>query len=224
MNMSGADSIVDPRPLLRIAHSPDPDDAFMWWPLQAGPDGPSAIDTGRFRYEAVLDDIESLNQRSHGGELELTALSCAQYPHVCDRYAITACGASLGDGYGPKLVARDALDIPGLAALAEAAPGAFVIAVPGERTSAHGITPSRACDRTRRRAAVGRNASCVERDGAEAVTPSDRDRSGCPGRGRPGARRLEHRGAGHRSDRPRDRLRSRFHDRTATYWPRTIVH
>ena len=63
----------DNRPLLRLGHSPDPDDAFMWWPLVEHDGRPARIDTGRFRYESVMDDIESLNQRSMSSELEITA-------------------------------------------------------------------------------------------------------------------------------------------------------
>ena len=69
---------IDPRPVLTIGYSPDPDDAFMWWPLVASGDEPAAIDTGRFRFEAVVADIETLNRRSEAAELEITAMSCAQ--------------------------------------------------------------------------------------------------------------------------------------------------
>jgi 1,4-dihydroxy-6-naphthoate synthase len=127
--------VTDPRPLLRIGFSPDPDDAFMWWPLLSVDGAAPALDTGRFRYEAVIDDIESLNGRSVDAELEITAMSCAQYPHVADRYALTACGASMGDAYGPKLVARSARTPE---SLRHDADDGVVIAVPGERTSAFG--------------------------------------------------------------------------------------
>ncbi|MCP3902109.1 MAG: ABC transporter substrate-binding protein [Planctomycetes bacterium] len=123
---------VDPHPVLRLGHSPDPDDAFMWWPLLAREEGPSAVDTGRFRFEIVAEDIETLNLRSDAADLEITAMSCAQYPRVQDRYAITACGASMGDGYGPKLVAPEAVTVEDLRS------GTVVLAVPGERTSAFG--------------------------------------------------------------------------------------
>jgi 1,4-dihydroxy-6-naphthoate synthase len=124
---------TDPGPLLRIGHSPDPDDVFMWWPLLDEGDGP-AIDTEGFRFEAVLADIEALNRRAETGDLEITAMSCAQYPHVQDTYALTACGASMGDAYGPKLVAAEPMEVEALTR-----PGC-VIAVPGERTSAFGAT------------------------------------------------------------------------------------
>jgi 1,4-dihydroxy-6-naphthoate synthase len=123
---------ADTRPILRLGHSPDPDDAFMWWPLFELHGRPPAIDTGRFRYAPVLDDIESLNQRSRmgGGELEITAISCAHYPHVRTRYALTACGASVGDGYGPKLVARRQLSLVDLNR------PDIRIAIPGTHTTA----------------------------------------------------------------------------------------
>jgi len=119
------------RPTLQLAHSPDPDDAFMWWPLFEVDGEPPMIDTGRFKYVSVMKDIETLNERSMRGELEITAMSCAQYPHVRERYAITSCGSSMGDQYGPKLVTREPMSVD---ALRE--DDALVIAVPGERTSA----------------------------------------------------------------------------------------
>jgi 1,4-dihydroxy-6-naphthoate synthase len=122
----------DTRPLLTLGHSPDPDDAFMWWPLVAVDNGPPAIDTGRFQFRLVQDDIQSLNQRSMGGELDITAISCAQYPHVRDRYIITCCGASMGNGFGPKVVARRPMTIEQLRQ------EDIVVAVPGDRTTAFG--------------------------------------------------------------------------------------
>jgi 1,4-dihydroxy-6-naphthoate synthase len=103
--------MADDRPVLTIAHSPDPDDAFMWRPLgdvDAGIE--PAIDTGRFRFRAEPADIETLNARAvDRGDLDLTAVSYHVYPHVASRYAITSCGSSMGEGYGPKLVAREPL-------------------------------------------------------------------------------------------------------------------
>ena len=123
----------DDRPTLRLAHSPDPDDAFMWWPLFELNDKPPRLDTGRFLYTPVTQDIESLNRRSSDGELEISAMSCAQYPRVQDRYAITACGASMGDNYGPKLVARQPMSLDELREFDG------VIAIPGERTTAYTV-------------------------------------------------------------------------------------
>lgn len=113
---------------LRIGHSPDPDDAFMWYPLVPGPDGRALVDTGRYRFEHVLEDIESLNQRSERGELEITALSIHQYPFVADRYALTSCGSSMGEDYGPMVVAGRPMSLDELRRV--------TIAVPGQRTTA----------------------------------------------------------------------------------------
>ena len=127
------------RRTLRIGHSPDPDDAFMWYPLAnfTAPDGTRLtpkIDTGRFDFEHVLEDIQALNERTDRrdtpDELEITALSIHQYPYVADRYALTSCGASLGDGFGPMLVARKDRGLQ-----LDALPNAH-LAIPGTRTSA----------------------------------------------------------------------------------------
>jgi 1,4-dihydroxy-6-naphthoate synthase len=101
------------QPQLTLAHSPDPDDAFMWWPItgKITPDGARVsepvIPTGRFRFEAVPADIEVLNRRAtEKGDLEITALSFRAWATVRERYAVTRAGSSFGDGYGPKVVAR----------------------------------------------------------------------------------------------------------------------
>lgn len=119
-------------PPLTLAHSPDPDDAFMWWPLGDVETGAAPqIDTEGLRFRAVAQDIESLNQRAaNEGDLEITALSVGAWTHVRDRYAITACGASMGDGYGPRVVAPEPRDADWLRT---ADP---LIAIPGERTTA----------------------------------------------------------------------------------------
>jgi len=124
------------RRTLRIGHSPDPDDAFMWYPLANFPDGTGpggksykpTIDTGRYDFVHVLEDIQSLNERSAKGELEITALSIHQYPYVADQYAMTSCGSSMGDGYGPMVVAPKMMTLDELRGKK--------IAIPGERTSA----------------------------------------------------------------------------------------
>jgi 1,4-dihydroxy-6-naphthoate synthase len=90
---------------IRVAHSPDSDDAFMFYALADG-----LIDTGDLRYEHELQDIESLNQRALRGELEVTAVSIHAYAHLTDRYALLPHGASIGDRYGPRLVARQPMD------------------------------------------------------------------------------------------------------------------
>ncbi|HEX5042358.1 MAG TPA: MqnA/MqnD/SBP family protein [Candidatus Polarisedimenticolaceae bacterium] len=107
----------------RIGHSPDPDDAFMFFGIAAG-----RVATGSFRIEQVLEDIESLNRRALRRELEVSAVSIHAYAHLADAYALMPCGASMGDGYGPLVVAREPLTRERLA-------GA-TIAVPGTLTSA----------------------------------------------------------------------------------------
>lgn len=119
-------------PILTLAHSPDPDDAFMWWPLGDALNGRAPdIDTRGLRFTTVALDIESLNRRAiERADLDLTAMSAHAYAHAKDRYAITSTGASMGDGYGPKLVAKR--DIP----LDDLRSGRATIAIPGTRTSA----------------------------------------------------------------------------------------
>jgi 1,4-dihydroxy-6-naphthoate synthase len=108
---------------VRIGHSPDPDDAFMFYALTAG-----KVVIDGVRIEHVLEDIESLNRRARTGELEVTAVSAATYALVADRYRMMDPGASMGKGYGPILVARE--PIP-RAALEEK-----VVAIPGSHTTA----------------------------------------------------------------------------------------
>ena len=104
----------------------------MWFPLIPDSDGRALIETGRYRFEHILEDIQSLNVRCEKAELEITALSIHQYPFVADKYALTSCGSSMGDGYGPMIVTRDPMMTPDdLRKLP--APG---IAVPGTRTTA----------------------------------------------------------------------------------------
>lgn len=114
-------------PTIRVAHSPDSDDAFMFYALAEG-----KIDTGDRRYVHELSDIESLNQRALAGELEVSAVSIHAYAYLTDRYALLASGSSMGDGYGPRLVGLD--DPP---ADPRAAIRGRRIAVPGLRTTAY---------------------------------------------------------------------------------------
>lgn len=134
---------------LTLAHSPDPDDAFMWWPLTGkiapdgselpGSEGKPRIDTGRFSFRALPADIHVLNQRAaQTADLEITALSARAYADVKDRYIITSCGGSFGDGYGPKIVVRadqSASDLQ-LNALDDLSKSGLRIAVPGLQTTA----------------------------------------------------------------------------------------
>src|SRR5918993_1311942 len=110
--------------LIRLGHSPDPDDAFMFWAIAAG-----VIETRGFHFEQVLQDIQTLNEWALDGRLEVTATSLHAYPFVQDRYALLPHGASMGSGYGPVLVAREPLSIEQLR-FAE-------IVVPGRMTTAY---------------------------------------------------------------------------------------
>lgn len=91
---------------LTLGHSPDPDDAFMFWALAN-----DRIDTGGLAFEHVLQDIQTLNERATRGELDITAISIHAYadPRIHTRYAVLSSGASMGDNYGPMIVTRDAV-------------------------------------------------------------------------------------------------------------------
>ncbi|HVC98332.1 MAG TPA: MqnA/MqnD/SBP family protein, partial [Pirellulales bacterium] len=112
------------RQLIRVGHSPDPDDAFMFHALANG-----KLDTGAYEFTHELVDIETLNQRAFSGELELTAVSLHAYAHLTDKYALCPCGASMGDRYGPMVVATRKRSLDELR-------GA-TIAVPGKLTTAY---------------------------------------------------------------------------------------
>ena len=88
---------------IHVAHSPDSDDAFMFYALSAG-----KIDTGDLTYVHELSDIESLNRRALRGELDVSAVSIHAYAYLWRTYALLNSGSSMGDGYGPRLVAREA--------------------------------------------------------------------------------------------------------------------
>jgi 1,4-dihydroxy-6-naphthoate synthase len=98
-----------PAVTIRIGHSADPDDAFMVWALEAG-----KVDTRGLELEPVDSDIQTLNEWALEGRLEVTALSAGAYPSVADRYSLLPHGASFGEGYGPIVVAREALDLRGV--------------------------------------------------------------------------------------------------------------
>src|SRR5215204_626746 len=93
-----------PARTIRVAHSPDSDDAFMFYALAN-----DKLDTGNLRFEHELSDIESLNRRALAGELEVSAVSIHAYAYLADRYALLASGSSMGAENGPLLVAREAL-------------------------------------------------------------------------------------------------------------------
>jgi 1,4-dihydroxy-6-naphthoate synthase len=109
--------------ILSLGHSPDPDDAFMFYALAKG-----KVPTGGLEFRHELQDIQTLNERALRGELDITAISVHAYAHVLDRYAILPCGASMGERYGPVVVSPRALEPSDLPH--------NTIAVPGEMTSA----------------------------------------------------------------------------------------
>ena len=110
--------------LIRVGHSPDPDDAFMFYALAK-----DRIETGDLEFTHELVDIETLNRRAFQAALELTAVSIHAYAYLHDKYVLCSCGASMGDGYGPMVVAREAVSLGQLREL--------TIAVPGKLTSAY---------------------------------------------------------------------------------------
>ena len=91
-----------PQKKLTLGHSPDPDDAFMFYGLAN-----ELIPTHGFRFEHILQDIQTLNERATRGELDISAISIHAYAYVSDKYALLPSGASMGDGYGPMLVAKE---------------------------------------------------------------------------------------------------------------------
>jgi 1,4-dihydroxy-6-naphthoate synthase len=109
--------------LIRLGHSPDPDDAFMFWGLASG-----EVDPRQFEFEHVLRDIQTLNEWALEGTLEVTAISLAAYPLVQEQYVLLPHGASMGSGYGPIVVAREEMSVSDLRDIE--------IAVPGELTTA----------------------------------------------------------------------------------------
>jgi 1,4-dihydroxy-6-naphthoate synthase len=116
--------------LLRLGHSPDPDDAFMFYALAR-----DKIRTGPYQFEHVLQDIQTLNQRARKAELEITAISIHAYPYVAKDYALTSCGSSMGDKYGPMVVCRQG-DVARFGGDAEKGLQGKRIAIPGELTTA----------------------------------------------------------------------------------------
>ncbi len=108
---------------IRLGHSPDPDDAFMFWGLASG-----EVDARGFEFEHVLRDIQTLNEWAMEGRLEVSAISLHAYPHVQDHYVLLPHGASMGSGYGPIVVAREPLTDDKLREVE--------IAVPGRMTTA----------------------------------------------------------------------------------------
>jgi 1,4-dihydroxy-6-naphthoate synthase len=109
--------------LITVGHSPDPDDAFMFYALAH-----DKLDTGNLRFRHELQDIETLNRRALKGELEVTAVSIHAYAHLLDKYALLPSGCSMGDRYGPMVVARKPLRIDDLKTARIAVPGTLTTA------------------------------------------------------------------------------------------------
>src|SRR6478609_1593406 len=135
---------------LRLGHSPDPDDAFMFYGLAK-----DKLPTGRYRFEHVLQDIQTLNRRARKGELEITAISIHAYPYVADRYALTSCGSSMGDKYGPMVVTRSPATLDSLKGK--------TIAIPGKLTTAFLAL----------QLAMGKGIECTPGSSASAPFPPD---------------------------------------------------
>src|SRR6478735_1689318 len=109
---------VTTRQLIRVGHSPDPDDAFMFYALAK-----DKIDCGNYQFVHELVDIETLNRRAFSGELELTALSLHAYAYLADKYVLCPCGASMGDRYGPMLITARPMRLDELRTKTIAVPG-----------------------------------------------------------------------------------------------------
>lgn len=121
-------SATSTRTLIRVGHSPDPDDAFMFHALTN-----DKVSTGQYEFRHELVDIETLNRRAFAGELELTALSLHAYAHLSDLYILCPCGASMGDKYGPMVVAKTAMTRDQLRGKTIAVPGTLTTAYLGLR-------------------------------------------------------------------------------------------
>src|SRR5246127_4287782 len=109
--------------VITVGHSPDPDDAFMFYALAH-----DKLDTGELQFRHELQDIETLNRRALRGELEVTAVSIHAYAHLLDKYALLPSGCSMGDHYGPMVVARRSMTTAELAGVRIAVPGTLTTA------------------------------------------------------------------------------------------------
>ncbi|MBF0491442.1 MAG: ABC transporter substrate-binding protein [Deltaproteobacteria bacterium] len=110
--------------LIHLAHSPDPDDAFMFWALAK-----NKFDTSPYRFAHILSDIQTLNERAMEGQYEVTAISFYAFPYVSDKYALLSSGCSMGDNYGPMLICPQKNLSKKLSEMK--------IAIPGKKTSAY---------------------------------------------------------------------------------------
>jgi 1,4-dihydroxy-6-naphthoate synthase len=112
-----------PQQVITVGHSPDPDDAFMFYALAH-----DKLDTGNLRFRHELQDIETLNRRALRGELDVTAVSIHAYAYLLDKYALLPSGCSMGDKYGPMVVAKNSLSVPDLCRATIAIPGTLTTA------------------------------------------------------------------------------------------------
>ena len=112
--------------LITVGHSPDPDDAFMFYALAH-----DKLDTGNLQFRHELQDIETLNRRALKGELEVTAISIHAYAFLLEKYALLPSGCSMGDRYGPMVVARKDISISDLKSTRVAVPGTMTTAFLG---------------------------------------------------------------------------------------------
>jgi 1,4-dihydroxy-6-naphthoate synthase len=120
--------------IIRVGHSPDPDDAFMFYGLASG-----KVKLPGIRIEHLLEDIQSLNARAMKGELEVTAISAHAFPYVQDKYWIMRTGASMGDGYGPVLISKKYKTLAELKGKTVGTPGPLTTATLLFRTFTEGI-------------------------------------------------------------------------------------
>src|SRR6516162_5367493 len=112
-----------PKCIIRVGHSPDPDDAFMFYALAH-----NKLDTGDLEFRHELQDIETLNRRAMRGELEVSAVSIHAYAHLLEKYALLPSGCSMGDRYGPMVVAEKPLKVDNLHSIRIAIPGTLTTA------------------------------------------------------------------------------------------------
>lgn len=124
--------------LIRVGHSPDPDDAFMFHALAN-----DKIPTGDLRFVHELQDIETLNRRAMNGELEVSAVSIHAYSHLLDKYALLPSGCSMGDKYGPMVVAKKPLMLADLPSVTIAVPGTLTTAFLTLRLLFNDIAPGK---------------------------------------------------------------------------------
>ena len=108
---------------MRLGHSPDPDDAFMFYGMAQ-----NLVPTAPYHFEHILQDIQTLNMRARLGELEVSAISIHAYPYVADKYALMSCGSSMGDEYGPMVITTTPMRLEDLRGKTIAIPGLLTTA------------------------------------------------------------------------------------------------